>query len=37
MKLDIDWNALLKALWKAAKCTEESEAFGGNPRKEHRD
>ena len=37
MKLDIDWNALLCAVIKAGKCTAESGAFGGNPRKEHRD
>ena len=32
------WNHVRELrFWKAAKCTEESEAFGGNPRKEHRD
>ena len=37
MKLNIDWAELAKALWKAVECTEESEAFGGNPRKERSD
>ena len=37
MKLDIDWTELAKAVIKAVKCTEESEAFGGNPRKERSD
>ena len=37
MKLDIDWTEFAKALWKAAECTAESEAFGGNPRRERRE
>ena len=37
MKIDIDWAELAKAVVRAVECTAESEAFGGNPRKERSD
>ena len=37
MKINIDWNTLLSAVFKAAKCTAENEAFRENPRKERSD